>query len=99
MPLPAPFVGDLHLVPSGDGFLLKEQHTTFGRADTNDIVLLSPKASRFHGRFVVENGVCSIEDFDSWNGVFVNGERIGERRTLAHADVIEIGDVRFAFRR
>jgi hypothetical protein len=99
VPLPSTYAGDLHLVPSGDGYLLKDRHTTFGRADGNDIVLLSPNASRFHGRFVVEDGACAVEDFDSWNGVFVNDERISGQRVLAPGDIIDIGEVRFAFGR
>jgi hypothetical protein len=90
---------DLRLVPSGDGFLLKEHWTNFGRSDANDIILLTPKASRYHGRFVVDGATCLIEDFGSGNGVRVNGERISEPRLLQHGDEIDIGEVLFVFRR
>jgi serine/threonine-protein kinase len=97
-PLPSAYAGDLHLVPSGDSYLLKEKHTTFGRADTNDIVLLSPKASRFHGRFILEHGACMVEDFGSSNPVIVNGARVAGRQTLTPGDRIDIGEVLFTFR-
>jgi len=98
-PLPSVYAGDLHLVPSGDSYLLKEKHTTFGRADSNDIVLLSPKASRFHGRFTVEDDACVVEAFGSSNPVLVNGTRVAGRHRLTPGDMIDIGEVRFAFRR
>ena len=99
VPLPSTYAGDVRLIPSGDGYLLKEKHTTFGRADGNDIVLLSPNASRFHGRFVIEDATCAVEDFGSWNGMFVNGQRISERHVLAPGAIVDVGEVRFAFGR
>ena len=99
VPIASSFAADLRLVPSGNGFLLKQPFTTFGRADGNDIVLLSPNASRFHGRFVIDDGDCFLEDFNSWNGLFVNGQPAGERRRLAPHDLIDVGDVRFVYRR
>ena len=47
--------------------------------------------SRKHCAIVVEAGSAAIEDFDSTNGTFVNGERIEKRRELKSGDRIRVG--------
>ncbi|HUQ84306.1 MAG TPA: protein kinase [Gemmatimonadaceae bacterium] len=89
---------DVRLVPSGDGFLLKEGWTNVGRSDVNDIVLLTQKASRYHGRFVVEGGVCTVEGFDSGTGVFVNHEPVRDPTRLKPGDLVDFAAVRFVYR-
>lgn len=48
-------------------------------------------ASRYHARFHVGPEHLEIEDLDSRNGTFVNGERITGRRRLADRDQVRIG--------
>ncbi len=64
---------------------------TFGRSKENDIVLNSSVVSRVHGIFkLCEEGIF-VEDFDSTNGLIVNGALI--RHCVLHeGDILRIDD-------
>lgn len=64
---------------------------TFGRADDNDIVLTSRLVSRYHGRFVLQNGKWYIEDLDSTNGLLFNHANI-RRKELGDGEFVRIDD-------
>ncbi len=70
---------------------------TFGRSNTNDIVLSSPLVSREHGRFSFKNGQWAIEDKalygdkPSENGLIFNNTSISSR-VLCEGDFIRIDD-------
>jgi pSer/pThr/pTyr-binding forkhead associated (FHA) protein len=70
---------------------------TMGRAPRVDFVLEAPLVSRIHCRFTLEEGVLAVEDLDSTNGTFVNGERV-TRRTLEPGDTVKVGRVEFVAR-
>lgn len=78
-----------------DGF--RKGNITFGRSDTNDIVLTSPLVSREHGHFSFKNGQWVIEDKalygdrPSENGLIYNNASILSR-TLCEGDFIRIDD-------
>ncbi len=61
-----------------------------GRQAQNHLVLRDARISREHARIVADQDGYAIEDRDSLNGVFVNGERVTRRR-LAPSDQIEFG--------
>lgn len=64
----------------------------FGRSPSVDLVIEDPLASRRHARLSVRDGSVTIEDLDSINGVYVNGERLGEApRPLKNCDLLVIG--------
>lgn len=63
-----------------------------GRYRECDIILPSENVSRRHARLLVEGGRLFVEDLNSANGVFVNGDRIRERTALADGAVIRLGD-------
>src|SRR5207237_9285074 len=65
---------------------------TIGRQDGNTIRLTERNVSRRHARFYRENGSLLLEDLNSYNGVRVNGERIGGPTKVKEGDLIEIGD-------
>jgi pSer/pThr/pTyr-binding forkhead associated (FHA) protein len=109
-PLNTEHVVDSSLVPEGEAFLLKPRETTFGRAAQNDIVLLTPAVSRYHGRFLVSESdgfsqvpssaslpFVTLEDYGSANGCRVNGEIVFGRRVLASGDLVEVGGVTLRF--
>lgn len=54
------------------------------------------KASRSHARFVQESGGWALEDLNSTNGTFVNGQRV-TRVALAPGDTIVIGSSTLRF--
>ena len=64
-----------------------------GRGHTADLVLPDPQVSRLHARLELRDGVVHLEDLDSLNGTYVNGERAGRARLSAN-DAIVIGDTK-----
>jgi len=60
-----------------------EGEFVMGRSQHCDIVLSSPNISRRHGRIFVRDRKAYIEDLNSSNGIFLDGERI--------TGVVEIG--------
>src|SRR5690349_18341015 len=66
---------------------------SFGRADENDVVIDSTRASRRHARIWLEDDTCWVEDLGSANGTWVNGKRLGDGRVaLSGGDTVSIGD-------
>ncbi|HTS51251.1 MAG TPA: SpoIIE family protein phosphatase [Bryobacteraceae bacterium] len=61
-----------------------------GRQGDNHLVLRDNRISRSHARIVGENGAYFIEDLNSRQGVYVNGERI-TRQKLSGSDRIDFG--------
>lgn len=66
-----------------------------GRGDTCDIVLDSRRTpqmvSRCHAVLNREDGIFTMSDQGSLNGVLVNGERVRGKQALANGDVITFG--------
>jgi len=63
---------------------------TVGRRTDRDLVLTDPRVSREHAQFMRENDGIYIEDQNSRQGTFVNGERITHRK-LVRNDRLEFG--------
>jgi putative peptide zinc metalloprotease protein len=83
------------LVAAGqaEGQFLAGACTTIGRGAGNDVRLADGYVSRHHARVWREPGGYRIEDLDSLNGTFVNGERLpaGASRVLRDYDVVAFG--------
>ena len=69
-----------------------KETVTFGRDDTNDIMIASDIVSRRHGHFTISDGRCYIADDNSTNGIYVNGKRI-KQAELKDGDSIRIDDM------
>lgn len=67
-----------------------KQELTIGRDDGNDIKLDGLQISNRHARLVRNNSGIFIEDTNSTNGVYVNGQRIS-RQIVTPADTVQIG--------
>jgi len=63
--------------------------TTIGRGADCDVRIDNPAVSTHHARILCEGDSIFIEDNDSKNGVFVNGDRV-KRRSLGYGDEITI---------
>ena len=63
---------------------------TVGRRTDRDLVLTDPRVSREHALFMRENDGIYIEDQNSRQGTFVNGERTTKRKLLRN-DRLEFG--------
>jgi len=66
-----------------------------GRDPSNDVVLTSPTASRFHAQVEKVGQRYRVRDLRSSNGTFVNGERIEKETWLKPNDTIRVGHSRF----
>jgi ABC transport system ATP-binding/permease protein len=64
---------------------------TIGRKSDNDLVLKDEWVSRHHAQFHVSAEKLEIEDLDSANGVFVNGERVTGSAAVKVGDMVGIG--------
>jgi predicted component of type VI protein secretion system len=77
-------LGDRQVVLTDGAWLL-------GRDRDCAFMFSDPRVSRRHARLVVAAGEVTVEDIDSVNGVFVNGERVIGARRLRVGDRIVIG--------
>jgi pSer/pThr/pTyr-binding forkhead associated (FHA) protein len=68
------------------------QRLRIGRSPAADILLDDPSVSRRHAVVVHRGGRTVLLDDRSLNGVFVNGDRVGEA-ALRDGDTIAIGHV------
>lgn len=82
---------------------LTREDYSIGRQEGNTIRLTERNVSREHGRIrrTTRNGagngvkeLFTLEDRQSYNGVFVNGLRVAHTQDLQHGDLIQIGDYR-----
>jgi diguanylate cyclase (GGDEF)-like protein len=71
-------------------FIEPDKIYTIGRAPDNIIQLPGKSTSRKHAHILWQDGHFVIEDINSTNGVFVNGEKC-EKKTLFDGDHITIG--------
>lgn len=71
-------------------------HLLIGRLLENDVVFDHPAVSRFHARITRHDDSTVLEDLESANGTFVNGERIfpGTSYYLRPGDTIHIGPIK-----
>ncbi len=77
---------------------LTRDEYTVGRQEGNVIRLTERNVSRRHARFFRAKGHWLIEDLGSYNGVFVNSDRVKDRVAIKSGDTIQIGDYRLIFR-
>ncbi|MDP9232156.1 MAG: FHA domain-containing protein, partial [Actinomycetota bacterium] len=61
-----------------------------GRGDA-DLVIDDPEISRRHALIRTRDDVFEIDDLDSLNGTWVNGQRIQQTARLSHGDVVRLG--------
>ncbi len=65
---------------------------TIGRKVGNTIRLAERNISRRHARLYREKDAIWVEDLESYNGVYLNGERIKDKTSIRLRDLLEIGD-------
>ena len=82
---------------SGQTFYLDEAVVSIGRLGSNDVCLEDPFVSRHHCVIRNEGDEYMIEDLNSANGTYLNGERVNAG-SLKEGCLIEIGGSRFLFR-
>jgi len=70
---------------------------TIGRSGAADVAINDRYASGMHARIYSRGARYFIEDLDSTNGTYVNGERVSGERPLDDLDEIRIGDTELRF--
>ncbi|MBV9715633.1 MAG: DHA2 family efflux MFS transporter permease subunit [Solirubrobacterales bacterium] len=77
---------------AGKVFVIRDS-VVLGRDDSADIVLgdATGQLSRRHARIATADGAVIVEDLESTNGTFLNGERVHGRHLLTAGDLIRIG--------
>lgn len=75
--------------------LRSKRELLIGRLSDADIVLSSLQVSRRHAMLRLEGESISIEDLDTTNGTFVNGQLISGKVSIKPSDQITIGAVSF----
>ena len=88
-----PRVGDPVLILADGRELRLNGELTIGRGDDNGLVLDVPTVSRHHATVRERDGRWYIADLGSFNGTFINGDRVppGIALQLRHADRIGFG--------
>lgn len=79
------------LIHRGNVMPLSHGATLIGRSVACKVVLDDSDVSRRHARLTVSELGVVIEDLDSANGVFINGERMTGKRHLSNNDRIQVG--------
>src|SRR3990170_3112471 len=82
---------------SGQTCRLTASECVLGRHPGCDFPIDDEAASRRHARIVLAGSDHYLEDLDSRNGTFLNGERIQQRREIADGDRLRIGKTIFTF--
>ncbi len=83
--------------PEGACFLLRSGRTTIGHDCGNIIVLGDEQISKKHAAIVYADNRFWIEDRNSKNGVFVNGEKIGGAQSLEDGAIVKLGSTFLKF--
>lgn len=83
-------------------FSIKESYllrgtVEIGRNNDNDIVIKDPYISAKHAKIILDEEVFFLEDADSANGTFLNGDRLMDAVKLKNGDRIKLGQVEFLF--
>lgn len=82
----------------GRWFSLESASTDIGRHTSSTICLASQAVSRHHARVLNSLEGFFVEDLESSNGTFLNGQRVGARVPLTEHDVLQIGPYTLALR-
>ncbi len=78
--------------------VLCEEDVVFGRATDADAVLEGDTtASSRHARVFHRGAQVYVEDLDSTNGTYVNGQRLAAERALRAGDVVVVGGTEMRF--
>lgn len=94
-------VGRIQLLGGNDEhreYLISGGERYLGRDVANDIVIADTEASARHALISFSDDAFWIEDLDTTNGTFVNGERIRQRTQLHNEDLIKMGRTLLQFR-
>lgn len=70
---------------------------SIGRDDSSDIGIMDDFVSKEHALIYSQNNAFYLDDLESANGTFLNGERLWGARRLRIGDKIQLGRTLFEF--
>lgn len=76
---------------------LLDAESSIGRANENSIAITDGSVSSKHARILRTEEGFVLEDLQSRNGTFVNGEKLDAPRLLTDGDLIRVGKVMMTF--
>lgn len=76
----------------GQIFELNKSEIAIGRDVSNDFVINDAEVSRKHAKLILEGDRFKIEDLNSTNGTYIDGQRLIGPHLLAIGEVIMFGD-------
>ena len=82
--------GDAEVADMGE-----EAEVVVGRASSADLIVEAPSLSREHARFYWIGDQIRVQDLDSRNGTYINGQRVKDT-FIASGDQLELGGL-YAF--
>lgn len=74
----------------GRRWTLNDDEMVIGRGTDADIVLPERQVSRYHLKIIFRDGRYYLEDLDSKNGTFLNGQQVKGTASLQDGDEIQI---------
>lgn len=77
---------------TGRTYELKTEKTTVGRVSDNTFEIPDQSVSSHHCEIHLRGGEVFIQDLDSTNGTFINGEKISEG-TLKSGQILRLGTI------
>ena len=80
------------------GFTISlSRKTTIGRHPDCSVVIDEPFLSAFHAEFSKKGGEWSMNDLNSTNGVFKNGEPVAGATRIIPGDIVQLGRIKLKF--
>lgn len=82
------------------GFVIRldRREITIGRAENSDLVINDEYASTHHAKLVLINNDWMLQDLNSTNGTFIDGNRVGTPLVVKIGTKIRIGKTVFELR-
>src|SRR5437868_5968721 len=78
-----------------ENYVLTKPTVAVGRSSGNDIVLDTSSVSRYHISLTYKDKQVILEDLESVNGTYIDGERLRahEPRLVRGGEEIQVGDI------
>lgn len=93
-------VGRVVVLEEGDErreYLISEAERYIGRDEANDIVIDDEQVSARHIKISFAEDTFWLEDLNTTNGTYINGQRIDKQTRLNNEDLVKIGQVLLQF--
>ncbi|NLV87781.1 MAG: FHA domain-containing protein [Tissierellia bacterium] len=78
-------------------YYIIDEVLSLGRHADNHIVVKDPYISKEHFQIVEDENEYYLEDLDSANGTYLNGDKIYDIVKLQDGDIIKAGQIEFLF--